>query len=376
MNKLVVVGGSRGIGMSLIHSLQSSYKEVVDIDLVEPLNTYPNLQFTKFDLSKDDIENIKETILSADTLIITAGIGSVKPFTHTTLIDIKKTFEINTVSVIEILKIYYERLCSADDVKCLVMGSIAGDISSPLFALYGSSKAAINNICDSLNIELIRSGSNNRITCIKPVSIPGTSFTGKETNLEMLESLTKEFINAMNSKQTEMYYEKELCENILKRYHDDKEQFGLSSYDYKMEKGRVDLTKKNIIGYLSGTFDLFHVGHLNLLRRAKQQCDYLIVGVHGSGAWKGKETFIPLKERMDIVGAIKYVDKVIEAPDDDLDAWKLLNYDRLFVGSDYKGTERFNKYEQELAGKVKIVYFEYTKGTSSTQIRELIKANK
>jgi len=118
---------------------------------------------------------------------------------------------------------------------------------------------------------------------------------------------------------------------------------------------------------------LFHVGHLNLLKRAKQQCDYLIVGVHGSGAWKGKETFIPLEERKAIVAACKYVDKVVDSCPEDSDAWDLWHYDRLFVGSDYKGTERFNRYEEYFKDKgVEIVYFPYTQSTSSTQIRKTV----
>lgn len=135
----------------------------------------------------------------------------------------------------------------------------------------------------------------------------------------------------------------------------------------------MDNKKRVKIGYLSGTFDLFHVGHLNLLKRAKQQCDYLIVGVHDSGAWKGKETFIPLEERKTIVGACKYVDKVVDSCREDADAWDLWHYDRLFVGSDYKGTERFKRYEEYFKDKgVEIVYFPYTKSTSSTQIRNAI----
>lgn len=128
-----------------------------------------------------------------------------------------------------------------------------------------------------------------------------------------------------------------------------------------------------IIGYLSGTFDLFHIGHLNLFRRAKEQCDYLIVAVHDSGKWKGKETFIPFDERKEIVGACRYVDKVVDSPVEDSDAWELYHFDKLFVGSDYKGTERFQRYEEFFKDKgVEIVYFPYTQSTSSTQIRALI----
>jgi glycerol-3-phosphate cytidylyltransferase len=135
----------------------------------------------------------------------------------------------------------------------------------------------------------------------------------------------------------------------------------------------VNNEKKVVIGYLSGTFDLFHVGHLNLLKRAKQHCDYLVVGVHESGAWKGKETFIPFEERKQVVASCKYVDKVVTSCKEDSDAWDLWHYDRLFVGSDYKGTERFNRYEEYFKDKnVEIVYFPYTQSTNSTQIRNKI----
>ena len=134
-------------------------------------------------------------------------------------------------------------------------------------------------------------------------------------------------------------------------------------------------SKKYKVGFTCGVFDLFHVGHLNLLMRAKEQCDYLIVGVHDSGAWKGKDTFIPLEERKAIVASCKYVDKVVDSCREDSDAWDLWHYDKLFVGSDYKGTDRFNRYEEYFKDKgVEIVYFPYTNGTSSTQIRNSILA--
>ena len=129
--------------------------------------------------------------------------------------------------------------------------------------------------------------------------------------------------------------------------------------------------KKYKVGYTTGVFDLFHIGHLNILRRAKEQCDYLIVGVHKSGAWKGKETYIPFEERRTIVESIKYVDKAIESFPEDADAHAVYRYNKLFVGSDYKGSERFLRYEEFFKDKgVEIVYFPYTKGTSSTQLRD------
>ncbi|MDO4356429.1 MAG: adenylyltransferase/cytidyltransferase family protein [Clostridia bacterium] len=147
----------------------------------------------------------------------------------------------------------------------------------------------------------------------------------------------------------------------------------MSSYQYKKDSGRAFNEKRAKIGYLSGTFDLFHVGHLRLLQRAKRQCDYLIVGVHPDASHKGKQTFIPFDERMEIVGACRYVDRVVEACREDSDAWLRWHFDRLFVGSDYKGTERFQRYEAYFADKqVEIVYFPYTQTTNSTQIRQTI----
>lgn len=132
---------------------------------------------------------------------------------------------------------------------------------------------------------------------------------------------------------------------------------------------------KPVVGYLSGTFDLFHIGHLNILKRAKENCDYLVVGIHRDGSHKGKKTFIPFEERMEIVKSIKYVDEVIESEREDCDVYLKgrVKYDRLFVRSDYKGTERFNRYEKLIEGTgIQIVYFPYTKGTSSTQLRDAL----
>jgi len=139
--------------------------------------------------------------------------------------------------------------------------------------------------------------------------------------------------------------------------------------------GAVEKDCKPVVGYLSGTFDLFHIGHLNILKRAKENCDYLVVGIHRDGSHKGKKTFIPFEERMEIVKSIKYVDEVIESEREDCDVYLKgrVKYDRLFVGSDYKGTERFNRYEKLFEGTgVQIVYFPYTKGTSSTQLRDAL----
>jgi len=128
-----------------------------------------------------------------------------------------------------------------------------------------------------------------------------------------------------------------------------------------------------IIGYISGTFDLFHIGHLNIIKIAKSNCDHLIVGVHESGAWKGKDTFIPFDERLEIISSIKYVDTVVKSYPNDTDAITEHKIQKLFVGDDYKGSDRFKLYEKICnESNVEIVYFPYTKSTSSSKLRDVL----
>ena len=127
-----------------------------------------------------------------------------------------------------------------------------------------------------------------------------------------------------------------------------------------------------IIGYTTGVYDLFHIGHLNLLKKAKLECDYLIVGVTVDElvAYKNKKAVIPFEERIEIVRAIKYVDHVVPQEDmNKMDAWKKLKFNKMFVGSDWKDTPKWNQIQNEFSDLgVEIVYFPYTKGVSSTLI--------
>lgn len=135
-----------------------------------------------------------------------------------------------------------------------------------------------------------------------------------------------------------------------------------------------------IIGYTTGVFDMFHIGHLNILRRAKEQCDYLIVGVSTDELVqhdKNKTPIIPFENRCAIVEAIRYVDKVVPQVDKNkFGAWEKYHFNRMFVGSDWKGTPQWNGYEKQFGEVgVEIVYFQHTDGISSTLLRELIKPN-
>ena len=131
-----------------------------------------------------------------------------------------------------------------------------------------------------------------------------------------------------------------------------------------------------IIGYTAGVYDLFHIGHLNLLKNAKGMCDKLIVGITVDElvSYKNKKAFIPYEERIEMVRACRYVDAVVPQEDmDKLTMCRKLGASYLFVGDDWYGTEEWNNYEKEFEkNNIRIIYFPYTKGISSTRIRELL----
>jgi glycerol-3-phosphate cytidylyltransferase len=131
------------------------------------------------------------------------------------------------------------------------------------------------------------------------------------------------------------------------------------------------------IGYTTGVFDLFHIGHLNILKRARLECDHLIVGITTdelSESAKNKKPFIPFQERMDLVEAVKYVDEVVpQTSYDKMEAWNNLKFDRMFVGDDWKGSDQWNIIEDEFAQVgVEIIYFPYTTHTSSSILRDIL----
>ncbi len=141
----------------------------------------------------------------------------------------------------------------------------------------------------------------------------------------------------------------------------------------KVKKNNEDF----IIGYTAGVYDLFHMGHLNLLKNAKGLCDKLVVGVTVDELvkYKGKEAFIPFTERAEIVRSCRYVDLVVPQEDmDKITMCKKLGATYLFVGDDWYGTDKWKDYEKEAKDNgIKIVYFPYTKSVSSTKIREALK---
>lgn len=135
--------------------------------------------------------------------------------------------------------------------------------------------------------------------------------------------------------------------------------------------------KKYKIGYTTGVYDMFHIGHLNVLKNAKRQCEYLIVGVSTDelvASYKHKTPVIPFEERTAIVEAIKYVDQVVpQISMDKFAAWEQLHFDAIFHGDDWKGSDMYNEIEKKLnAVGVDMVFLPHTQGTSSTMLKDVI----
>jgi len=384
LSKALVVGGNSGIGLAVtVQLLLRGYEHVYiagkcavdEADIPEGIhrNFCERTSFRQVNLINEDYECVFE-IQDIDTLVITAGFGRVALFENLTQAEITNLVKCNMLSAINIIKHYYDKICNNDNFYCAVMGSIAGHVVSPFFSVYGATKAGLCMFVENTNTELCKAGVSNRILDVSPGSVKGTNFNGSGNDISSIAGLANQIIDKMFKREC-LYipdYD-EVYSGVIQRYRENPVKFGLESYDYKVKGGRITDKPSVVVGYLSGTFDLFHIGHLNLLRRAKEKCDYLIVGVHKSGSWKGKETYIPYEERVEIVRNIKYVDEVIESFTEDSDAYDVLHFDKLFVGSDYKGTERFRRYEEYFKDKnVEIVYFPYTQGTSSTQLRKAI----
>lgn len=136
---------------------------------------------------------------------------------------------------------------------------------------------------------------------------------------------------------------------------------------------------KKVIGYTTGVYDMFHIGHLNVIKAAKEQCDYLIVGVSTDELVeleKNKTPIIPFEERVEIIRALRYVDEVVPQVDKNkMAAWENYKFDKMFVGSDWKGTDAWNFYEAQFKPMgVEIVYLPHTDGISSTQLTSIIKS--
>jgi short-subunit dehydrogenase len=243
MKRILIVGGANGIGLSIAKVLtaRSETERVYIIDKVPLLEEYQEdkIKIFQFDLTNDDY-SIFDQFTDIDGLIITAGFGKLALFENIDEKMIPLYFNVNTIAVIRVIKHFYDRLLSKDDFYCGVMVSIAGFMSSPFFSLYGATKAALKIFIESVNVELEKAGTNNRILNVSPGSIKGTSFNQGKTDLTQTESLANEIVNHIETKD-DLFIPRynEVFKKVLERYHADFRKEGLHSYDYKMESGRV-----------------------------------------------------------------------------------------------------------------------------------------
>lgn len=243
MKRILIVGGANGIGLSIAKVLttRSETEQVYIVDKAPLAEEYQEekIKSFQFDLTSEDY-SFFDKFADIDGLVITAGFGKLALFEDIDEKMIPLYFNVNTVAVIRIIKHYYDKLLSKDDFYCGVMVSIAGFMSSPFFSLYGASKAALKIFIESVNVELEKAGSRNKILNVSPGSIKGTSFNQGKTDLTLTGPLAKEIIEHLDNKEDLFIpHYKEVFKNVLERYHEDFRKEGLHSYEYKLKSGRI-----------------------------------------------------------------------------------------------------------------------------------------
>ena len=243
MKRVLIVGGANGIGLSIakVLTVRSEIEKVYIVDKTSLAEEYKEekIKSFQFDLTSEDY-SLFDQFADIDGLMITAGFGKLALFEDIDERMIPLYFNVNTIAVIRVIKHFYDRLLSDDDFCCGVMVSIAGFMSSPFFSLYGASKAALKIFIESVNVELEKAGSHNRVLNVSPGSIKGTSFNQGKTDLSLTEPLAKEIIEHMENKDDLFipHFEK-VFRNVLERYHEDFRKEGRHSYDYKLKSGRI-----------------------------------------------------------------------------------------------------------------------------------------
>lgn len=242
IKRILVVGGANGIGLSIAKELANREEtEIVYVVDKVPLKEsfkHSKIESFQFDLTSVDY-SFFDRFTDINALMITAGFGKLALFKDVSEQHIIDSFNVNTIPSLRLVKRFYSMLEGQDDFYCGVMDSIAGWISSPFFAVYGATKAALKIFIESVNVELLKKGSKNVILNISPGSIKGSAFYGKENNLEVLHDLSCEIISHLEAKSDLFipYYD-EIFKNVLERYHADFRNEGAHSYDYKLKSKR------------------------------------------------------------------------------------------------------------------------------------------
>ena len=243
MKEVLVVGGASGIGLAVAMQLADnpSVQRVHIVDK-QPLSeefAHAKVDSLVFDLTEQDY-SFFDAFRNIDALFISAGFGRLGLFKDMPEEMISPYFQVNTVPAMKLIHRFYDKLEAQEPFYCGVMVSISGYLSSPFFSVYGATKAALRFFIESVNVELEKNGSPNKILNISPGSIKGTGFYKGATDLTQTAGLASEIIANMESRNDLFIpqYE-EIFRNVLERYHDDFREEGRRSYDYKLNSGRM-----------------------------------------------------------------------------------------------------------------------------------------
>ncbi len=243
MKRILIVGGANGIGLSI--AMQMVKREtcekvyIVDKELLSDEYKHSKIECFRFDLTDNDY-SFFDRFSNVDALMITAGFGRLALFKDIDEQYIINSMNVNATAVMRVIHHFYDKLQAPEDFYCGVMVSIAGFMSSPFFSVYGASKAALKIFIESINVELEKSGSTNKILNVSPGSIKGTSFNAGKTDLSQTQSLADDIILHLEAKDDLFIpqYE-EIFKNVLLRYANDFREEGRHSYDYKLSSGRI-----------------------------------------------------------------------------------------------------------------------------------------
>lgn len=243
MKRILIVGGANGIGLALAQNLaqRESTEKIYVVDKASLSKEYSHdkIDSFQFDLSSGDYVFF-DRFTDIDSLIITAGFGKMALFKNVSEQHILDSFNVNTIPVLRLIKRFFCKLESKNDFYCGVMVSIAGWMSSPFFAVYGATKAALKIFIESVNVELLKAGSSNRILNVSPGSIKGTAFYAGKTDLPALNGLVSEIIQHLEAKDDLFIPEYEtIFRKVLDRYHEDFRSEGIHSYEFKERTNRV-----------------------------------------------------------------------------------------------------------------------------------------
>lgn len=243
MRRALIVGGANGIGLSIATELagRCDVEKIYIVDKSPVSDEFKRDKFEtyQFDLTQSDY-SIFDKFNDIDTLMITAGFGKLLLFRDVDDNMILNSFNVNTIPVLRIVKKFYDKLESSDDFYCGVMVSIAGFMSSPFFSVYAATKAALKIFIESVNVELYKAGTSNRILNVSPGSLKGTSFSAGKTDLSVTAPMANAIIAELE-KKNDLFIPQydEIFKNVLSRYHDDFRAEGIHSYEYKVNSGRV-----------------------------------------------------------------------------------------------------------------------------------------